>query len=170
MATRTRKTSSATVDISTPAVSAPKPAVFADLARQIQSLQEEYESLSRQIVTTRENWIKEQQERDLTKKRDIETYAYETTRARKQAEDEFADRKSSWEKQLSDQKLVLETERKELAELRKAVSSFPEDRDKAVKQAVADAQKQLTEKIETDKKLREQEFKSEKDLLALKIT
>ena len=142
-----------------PATQISKVPLFTQLTDQIRQLQDDYNALLKQIADTKDNWIREQ-----------ETYDYENKRTHKQAEDEFTDRRVLWEKQLTEQRQAIELERKEVAELRKTVAVFPDEKDKAIKQAVIDTQKQITEKYDFDKKLSSQEHKSEIDLLHLKIS
>lgn len=66
------------------------------------------------------------------RQREQETYEYETVLTRRKVEDEFASQRAAWEKLLQDEKDQLAAERKELETLRKQVSSFPAETDKAV--------------------------------------
>lgn len=54
--------------------------------------------------------------------------------------------------------------------MRKIAQNFDQEKEKAVKEACGLLQKQLQNAFAAEKKLREQEIKSEKELLALKIT
>ena len=155
--------------------------IFADLLHAINDSKEEFMSLQRQIDEVRESWSKQQQNHDnaifernqqeeIARKREKETYEYETALARKKAEDEFAERKAKWERELQERKDEIVKEKQELEMLRKQVGGFEEEKEKAVKDASLKLQKELTERFLTEKKLREQEVKSEQELLALKIT
>lgn len=154
---------------------------FTKLTVVITTAREEYEALQKQIAEVKEAWEKEQrlhvlkiQERDtqeeVERKREQELYNYETTLKRRQEEDEFLEKKAKWEKELQSQKDAIEKDRDELEMLRKQVAGFQQELDKAVKDASLKLQKELTERFVTEKKLREQEVKSEQELLALKIT
>jgi len=79
-------------------------------------------------------------------------------------------KKLVWEQDLENRKEQLATEKKELEELRKLATDFESEKEKAIKQTITELQKTLQEKFDIEKKLREQEFKAEKELLALRIT
>lgn len=154
---------------------------FDDLIKQIAKLQSEYNRLQQEITQTRAEWIKElenhkleleerNKQEEIKREREQEEYDYETTRAQKKIEDEFADKKAAWEKHLQNQQEVIAKEREELALLRKSVSSFEPEKDQAVKQAQETLAKQLNEKFGAETRLREQQVKSEKELSDLKIT
>lgn len=153
---------------------------FNNLTDKIVVARVEIENLQREIEETKENWVKEQKDHDsqiagrnrqeeTEKNRERETYDYETKLARKKAEDESADRKLKWEKELVEKKEVIEKDKQELEVLRKQVAGFEADKEKAVKEACINLQKSLIEKYEIEKKLREQEIKAEKELLSFKI-
>lgn len=154
---------------------------FTKLTVVIAATREEYEALQKQISEVKEVWDKEQrihkvqiaelnQEEELTKKREKEMYNYETSLARKKAEDEFEERKNKWEKELQDRKDEIAKEKQELETLRREVAGFEIEKEKAVKQACSVLQKELSEDYITEKRLREQEVKGEKEILVLKIT
>lgn len=154
---------------------------FTKLTGMITATREDYESLKKQIAEVKETWDKEQrdhkvqiaevnQQEELTRKREKEMYDYELSLARKKAEDEFEERKNKWEKELQARKEEIAKEKEELEFLRKQVAGFEEEKEKVVKEASLRLQKELTERFLTEKKLREQEVKSEKELLAFKIT
>lgn len=154
---------------------------FAGLIKNVSDLQSEFERLQKEITQTKESWIVEQKTRakeigdrniqeELERKRNKESYEYETARKRKQEEDEFADKKANWEKQLKDQQETLDKEKAELAELRKLVAGFESEKEEAISLAQEILQKELVSKFETEKRLKEQENKSEKDILNLKIS
>lgn len=181
--TRTKKTEDVTeiADITATKQTKILDSTFTDLLNKICQAKSEFEDLQKEIAETKEAWVKEQrnheiaivernQQEEITRKRELETYDYETKLARKKAEDEFLQRKNAWERELAENKDRLANERKELEELRKQVINFDTEKEKAIKTAVAEIQKNMQEKFDMEKKLREQEFKSEKELLALKIT
>jgi len=154
---------------------------FTDLLRSINIAKEEFMALQREIAEVKESWTKEHrdhemavlernQQEEIAQKREKETYNYETTLARKKAEDEFLEKEAKWERELAERKEEIVKEKQELEFLRKQVDGFEEEKEKAVKQAEASLQKELTDRFLTEKKLREQEVRSQQELLALKIT
>ena len=137
-------------------------------------------TVQKQIEEVKQSWDKEKMDHDvevaernrqeeLQRQRNRDEYLYETARERKKAEDEFADRKVIWEKELRDQKEAIENDRRELERLRKLVEDFEVEKEKAVEVAKASVQGQLMANFASEKKLREQEFKAEKDVFNLKI-
>ncbi|MBI2085773.1 hypothetical protein HYT74_00365 [Candidatus Daviesbacteria bacterium] len=153
---------------------------FAALLKNFSDLQSEFELLQKEITKTKESWSLEQKNHDkdvedrniqeeLERKRNKETYEYETARRRKIAEDEFTDKKAIWEKQLKDQQEILNQEKAELIQLRKTTDGFDGEKEKAVSTAQELLRKELVSKFETERKMKEQEQKSEKDILNLKI-
>ncbi|MBI2442755.1 MAG: hypothetical protein HYV40_02495 [Candidatus Levybacteria bacterium] len=181
--TRTRKTTTS-VSPSESTVSSPKTSAleesFNGILQQISESKAEFLALQWLIEETKQTWVREQREHELllaqrdeqdeiARKREQETYTYETKKARQQAEDEFAVRKAKWERELDLQKESIEAERRELTQLRKQVEGFEAEKQKAVKEATMLLEKELSEQFSTERKLREQEMKAEKELLALKI-
>lgn len=185
--TRTRKTATPTTTVSeiqstvtTPANSSSVVKLFEELAAKIMESKSEFDALQRQIEQTKLEWTREQKQHEvdliqrntqdeLERKREEETYQYDTSLIRKRAEDEFEDRKLTWEKQLQQRKDELQKEKQELEQLRKMVSDFDSQQEQAVKDAQDLLKRQLTEQFETERKLREQEVKAEKEVLGLKI-
>lgn len=183
--TRTRKTASTVEQALTDASLSskalkPMDDAFAKLTATIEVSRGEYETLQKQILEVKETWDKEQrnhkvqiaeinQQEEVERKREKETYDYEASLARKKAEDEFEERKNKWEKELSARKEDIAEEKQELEMLRKQAAGFEAEKEKAIKEACVLLQKQLQETFATEKKLREQEVKSEQELLALKI-
>lgn len=183
--TRTRKTTATPTVVSEATVSTKAVTAFEDIFNDvIQSINEskaEFLRLQREIEETKRAWVREQQEHEvsiaqrnqqeeLARKREQEAYEYETKLARRKAEDEFLEKKARWERELAVSKEEIEKEREELVTLRERVSGFDMEKTKAVKEAQVILQKELNEQITMEKKLREQEVKAEKELLALKIT
>lgn len=153
---------------------------FADLVNKITQHQLDFERLQKQIGEVKQTWDKEQKDHEIEvaernrqeeiqRQREKEMYLYEIARERKKAEDEFADKKAAWEKELRDQREAIEKDRAELGELRKLAEDFQSEKEKVVKEAEVILEGELAGKFMTDKKLREQEFKSEKEILNLKI-
>lgn len=154
---------------------------FSDLLIAVRTSQEEFTTLQKEIDEVRESWKKEQKDREagliekaqqeeIARKRNNETYVYETNRARKAQEDEFTEKKAKWERELELRKEEIAKEKQELEMFRKQVAGFEEEKNKAIKEACALSEKQLQTAFITETKLREQETKSEKELLVLKIT
>ena len=130
---------------------------------------EEIEKLDKEIVEIRALWIKEQknheqelkeqrEQEEIQRQREREGYDYETKLARKRAEDEFAAQKEQ-----------LAAEKKELGELRKLSEEFPTEKEKVIKEAVALAEKTLTEQFGLEKKMFDQQNKAVAEVLNLKI-
>lgn len=153
---------------------------FDILVKEIKETQSSFDNLQKQISQTKDSWAREQKdhetqvsERDLqeeiARKRKKETHEYEESLERKKAGDAFSQKKLAWERELESKKEVLELENKELEDLRKKVSSFDSEKEKAVKEACSNLQKELVQKWEFEKKLSDQETKSEKEVLNLKI-
>lgn len=153
---------------------------FTSLLEKINKTKEDFEKLQKEISDTREGWAKEQrqhhqavmernQEEELASKREQETYEYEMGLQRKKADDEFADKKNKWEKELAERKEEIEADKKELAELRKQVAAFEAEKEKAINEASHLLTRELTGRFEIENKLKEQEYKAEKDISALKI-
>lgn len=153
---------------------------FDELISKIHQSQAEFERLQREIMQTKQSWEQEQkvhqlelvqqrQQEELERKREREAYEYELTRMRKMAEDELAYQKAAWAKELQEQKDAIEKDQRELTQLRTQVAAFEAEKIKAVKEAQAVLERQLAEKFENEKRLREQEVRSERELLNLKI-
>lgn len=154
---------------------------FDDLVRQIVQSKQEFDNLQKEISQIKKDWKGEQKQHemeiaqqkiqeDLERKREQETYAYNTALIRKRAEDEFQDKRLAWEKDLSQRKDELENQKHELEDLRKKVSDFDTQKDEAVKEAQNLVEKQLTEKFDNGIRLKEQEIRAEKEVLGLKIS
>ncbi len=153
---------------------------FTNLINQINDLKNEYETLQKEITQTKEGWQREQvdhqqfiaardRQEELERKQVQELYAYETSRKHKLAEDEFTDRRLKLEKELLESKEAIEKDQRELDQLRKLVTGFEDEKEKAVKNAEDQLEANLNNEFETTKRLREQEVKAEKELLDLKI-
>lgn len=154
---------------------------FQEVIDKILQSKQVVEKLQKEIEETKEVWEKEQkehnvsiqereQELEVMRKRDEEMYQYEISLRRRKAEDEFTEKKIKWEKELQDQKDEITKDKQELDALRKQVITSEAEKQKAIKEACQTLQKDLNEKFETENKLREQEIKAEKEILALKIT
>lgn len=154
---------------------------FDGLVAKIVKSRQEFDNLQKEISQIKLDWMREKKEHEielsqrntqeeLERKREKETYEYSTTLSRKRVEDEFQDKKLSWEKELAQKKQDLEDQKKELESLRKQVLGFDNEKEQAVRQAQTFLEKQLTERYENEQKLREQEVKAEKDLLNMRIS
>ncbi len=188
--TRTRKTVStqdtSIADVQSPAVvsstkQTPINKLFDELSAEIIERKLEFDNLQKEIFQTQQDWVRETKQyeieqtqqkvqAELERKREEETYQYNTTLVRKRTEDEFQDKKMVWEKELAQKKEELEAQRKELEQLRKQVADFEGLKEKAVKEAQVQLEKELNDNFENGKKLREQEVKAEKDLLNMRIS
>lgn len=185
--TRVRKTAAqfdpASIEIN-PSAIAPSSAVtqvFDDLINKFIKSRQEFDNLQKEIAQVKQDWSRGQKQHELElvqqknqeeveRKREQETYQYNTNLSRKRTEDEFQDRKLSWEKDLAQKKEELENQKKELEDLRKLSAGFNGQKENAVKEALDVLEKTLTEKVNQEKKLREQEIKAEKDIFTLKIS
>lgn len=154
---------------------------LSDLSSKVEQAKTELTDSQKRIVEIYEEWNKEQLEhrkrvlaRDeelaVARKREEEEYEYQKRMERKKAEDDFNERKASWEKDLQQKKDEIAVEKKELVELRARVASFDSELQKAVKEAQVATAKELEEKYTGERKLREQEVKSEKEILNLRIS
>lgn len=193
--TRSRKTATAEVAaediqssnmISTPikSGSAAQTGVTADFDELVAKLVKtkiEFDNLQKEIAQIKLDWVREQKQHDLDvlqrntqeeleRKREEETYEYETSLIRKRAEDEFTDKKLAWEKDLAQRKDELEAQRKELEQLRKQVVDFEGQKDQAIKETQVQIEKELTDQFDAERKLKDQEVNSEKEILGLKIS
>lgn len=154
--------------------------IFEDLISKISKSKQEFDAVHRQIEQTKQEWIDERKrheaelsqqkaQEELERKREQETYQYNINFSRKRAEDEFQDKKLSWEKDLAQRKEELDSQIRELNELRKLAEGFDKEKAQAIREAEELLGKQLTEKFNQERILREQGFKAEKDILSLKI-
>lgn len=142
---------------------------FSNLIDQITKSRAQFDNLQSEMENTRKIWKQEKQDREIERQREEETYQYNLSLSRKRIEDEFADKKLAWEKELAGKKEQMEKEKQELEMLRKQVAEFDSQIQTAVKQAEDSLRSDLTAEFEAEKKLREQETKSEKEILGLKI-
>lgn len=142
---------------------------FNNLISQITQSKQELENLQKEIEQTKKLWKQEQQGHEVTRQREQETYQYNLNLTRKRAEDEFSDKKSAWEKELSGRKEQLEKDIQELESLRKQAAEFDSRVEQTVRKAEEDLKSNLASEFEAENKLREQEVKSEKEILGLKI-
>lgn len=167
-------------NLSTDKTPTPDAKDFSVLVEQILEVQKELEVLQKEIKEKKEIWMKEErghesyliernQEEELKRKREEETYDYELNQRRKRAEDEWQEKRQKQEKELAQRKEEIEKDKEELVSLRKQVALFDQERERVVKEAELSLQKSLNEQFANERKLREQETKSEKELSGLKI-
>ena len=153
---------------------------FSELSVKIEEAKKEIVNFQKEVTEVREAWEKEKFEHEkgiaarnaevaLARKREGEEYEYQKKVEERKAEDEFIEKRNQWERQLREEKDKIEAERKELSELRGKVASFEDELQKTVEGTRSVIIKDLEAKYANEKKLREQEFKSEKDILTLKI-
>lgn len=184
--TTRRKTSLVSSDVASevPATTVKKLNTYEDafnnLVVSITKAKDEFLKLQKEIAEIKESWEKEQkdyalrlqeknQQEETERRREKEAYDYETKMQRRQDEDAFLEKKAKWERDLLARKDEIDGEKKELEALRKQVAGFDTELEKAVKEAQSMLQKELTDGFATEKKLREQEVKAEKDMFALRI-
>lgn len=173
-----------TSDVVTASLSKPKlnqlAESFDDLLGKIAKSKTEFESLQKRIDETKEAFQKEKKAGETAaldnkrqveweRKKESEVYQYETEMARRRAEEAFNDKLRSWEKDFEERKNELAQEKKELEDLRKKASGFEAEKVRAAEEAIKAAEKTLNERFETEKVIREQEYKAEKDILNLRI-
>lgn len=153
---------------------------FTDILRSINDSKDKFVALQKEIDEAQESFVKEKndhaiaiaernQQEEVARKREKETYDYEITLLRKKAEDEFLEKKAKWERELENRKEELAEEKSELENLRKLAQNFDLEKEKAVKEACALLEKELNANYAAEKRMREQEIKSEKELSTLKI-
>lgn len=153
---------------------------LSSLILKVGQVKEEIEKFQKEIIETKTNWEKEKNEHEkhvserdreveLFRKRDEEEYQYQWKMERKRIEDEFGERKAKWEKELLERKEEIEADKRELMDLREKVAGFESEMAKAVKEAQTNLAKEMEAEYATERKLREQEIKSEKEILNLKI-
>lgn len=152
-----------------------------ELVAKAEQAKAEIAFLQKTVAETKENWEKEEEnhvretaaqdvEEKLQRKREKEEYEYQEKMSRKKAEDEFAEKKATWERELLQKKEQIEVERKELLQLRAIAAGFEAEKIKAVKDAQTVLAKEIEERYGTERRLREQEIKGEKDIFNLRIT
>lgn len=153
---------------------------FGTLVKKIYALETELEKLQKEIAQTKNDWKEEQRihaqklaERDYqeeeARKKERETYEYEIARKVRREQDEFADKKAAWEKELREGKETIEHEKQELQDLRKLVTSFEAEKTSLIKDAQENLRRDLTSEFLSDKKTRDQEVKAKEDLLNMRI-
>lgn len=153
---------------------------FDELVAKLAKSKQEFDNLQKEIAQVKQDWSREQKQHELEfaqqktqeeleRKREQETYQYNINLSRKRVEDEFQDRKMSWEKDLSQRKEELEGQKKELDELRKLVAGFDDQKEQAANKAQSQTEKRLVDQFDQGRKLKEQEVKAEKEILGLKI-
>lgn len=149
------------------------------------------EQLAREISTTRSEWDKEKRaheaqirERDAEEKksrdRQKEEFAYSFERDRRLATDQFQEEKVNLEKELrlkkeETEKALLEKERdvaareSKLKELEEAVQRFPGETEAAVSRAVKDVSERLKSEAKNREELLKREYDGERNVLTTRI-
>ena len=153
---------------------------FAQLIDEMKKAQQEFEKLQQEIASTRDSWRREQQahvhevnelnqQEEIGRRREKEAYEYELRVGRKREEDEFAARKTKWERELVERKDEIEKEQLELAQLRKQVAGFETEKEKAIKEASSLLERELKYTFEVERNLSDQENEAKIEILNLKI-
>lgn len=153
---------------------------FSFLLEKITQAQKEFEDLQKVIQETKEAWLKEEKNHDfilsesdkreeVIRVREKEAYEYELSLSRKKEQDVWQDKKQKQEKELEERKEEIEKDKQELVLLRRQAATFEQEKEKAVKEAEGALQQSLNDQYAHERKLREQEIKSEKELSSLKI-
>lgn len=153
---------------------------FSTLVKKIYALQSEVEKLQKDIAQTKEEWKEEQKihnqklserdyQEDEARKKEREAYEYEFARRKRREEDEFADKKAAWEKELREQRETLNKEKQELLDLRKLVAGFENEKETLIKNVQENLREDLVAQFQSEKKMKDQEVKAKEDLLNLRI-
>lgn len=147
----------------------------AGMLRRMIELQKQTESEFEQEMTKkRANWEQEQQayEENLKKARtrEEEEYGYQKSLRSKRERDAFEEEKRAWEREMQEKKQLYAEQVAELVELRKKVSQFATDIEKAVKSAVAEAVAQEKKDAQVRQNFSKQESDNKHQLSTLKIT
>lgn len=161
-------------------VAASAASLFDKLLNDIFNTKNEFEELQRDIAAAKGLWKKEQEEHkrqiaerdtqeEIERQREKERYEYETQLIRKKAENDFEEKLNKWEKELAEKKEEIAGDKKELEALRKRVEEFDGEKEEAVETAKDVLEKELNEKFESERQMREQEIKAEKEILNLKL-
>lgn len=143
------------------------------LKRMIELQKLEEEKFERAMEEKRNEWIEEQKayEEQLKRERnrEEEEYAYQKTLNKKREKDTFEEEKRAWEYDLQKKKEQQAQMEGELTELRRKAVLFPQELDKAVKTAVAQAIGQEKKESQIRQNFAKQEWDAKQQLYALKI-
>ena len=148
---------------------------LSDLMTKTGQLKEEVEKSQKEIIETKANWEKEKKEHEkqvserdkeveLLRRREEEEYQYQLKMERKRIEDEFSEKKAMWEKELRDKKEEIESDKRELTDLREKVAGFESEIVNVIKETQTNITKEMETGFSTEKKLREQEIKADKEI------
>jgi chromosome segregation ATPase len=127
----------------------------ADLGRlrDIEVTDETLDNLNQEIEQTRLDWENEQNERELTRKKEEQEYKYNLQLSRKKEQDQYLEEKNRREKEFTEREALLASREGELKDLLTRVNSFEEEKSKAVKAAEAILSNVLKNKYETEAKI-----------------
>ncbi|MCL6088174.1 MAG: hypothetical protein M1475_07150 [Actinobacteria bacterium] len=147
--------------------------------------------LDREIITTREEWEKEEKEyeaqikeRDAAeikrREREKEEYGYAFKREQLLARDKFEDemaktekeiqlKKEYMEKELAEREKTVAEREEELAELQNKVAAFPDEIKEVVSKAVKDTTDRITLEAKNKEELLKKEFDGERNVLKTRI-
>lgn len=147
--------------------------------------------LEGELATLRADWTREKQERDAESKewaaaekkrrdREKEEFGYSFEREQKLLKDRFADekeklekeikfKKEQLEKELAERERAIATKEAEFAELSKKAASFPKELETAVNQAVKEITERLTTAAKNREELMKREFEGERNVLNTRI-
>jgi hypothetical protein len=147
--------------------------------------------LEEKIAALRADWERERQERDAESKewaaaekkrreREKDEFGYAFEREQKLVKDRFADEKEKLDKEIALKKEVLEKElgtreravvekEAEFAELAKKAAAFPKELESAVAQAVKEVSERLTTAAKNREELAKREFEGERNVLNTRI-
>ena len=156
-----------------------------------EEMAERKSELEGEIEKLRADWSREKQERDAESKqwsaeekkrreREKEEFGYAFEREQKLVKDRFADEKANLEKEIKIKKEQLEKElgereravtekEAEFAELRKKAAAFPKEMETAVAQAVKEVTERLTTAAKNREELMKREFEGEKNVFSTRI-
>ncbi|MCX6250545.1 MAG: hypothetical protein NTX61_07320 [Bacteroidetes bacterium] len=149
----------------------------------VQLQEEKKVEFSAEMETQRQAWIKEKEEiekqgkeqkiiKEKDRKREEEEYAYNLNLKLRKEQDTYEEQKQMMERELAENKASFEKEMKEreqniiakeseLSEFRDQAARFPQELDKALKQAVKDNSEKLLQQFEIEKKLLSKETETE---------
>ena len=149
------------------------------------------EELDREIQTIKAEWEKEKKDYEVNAKeeqaaemkkreREKEEYNYAFKREKQLAKDKFEDEKETLEKeiqihkeqiekQLAERERIVTESEEELNELRKKVSSFPNEMEAAVNKATKDATETISLDAKSKEELMRKEFDGERNVLTTRI-
>ena len=157
-----------------------------------EEINEKRTSFELEMSEKKQQWIKEQKERETaikeqeeqlnkTRKREEEEYSYNLKLIRKKDQDIYSTKKETQEKELAEKKAAVEKDlnereekitnsEKELAELRNKVETFPSELAKAVEIAEKNLESKMQVQFNYEKQLTRKDMEAEIRLLKQTIT